>query len=58
MQGTHVLEPAAVQSFYYEAYKVIREVTGIGEGKGPMIVSFFTAIRIIDLILMSFAEHS
>jgi hypothetical protein len=39
MQGTHVLDPEAVKNFYYEAYKQIREITGIGEGKGPMIVS-------------------
>ncbi|KIM22994.1 glycoside hydrolase family 5 protein, partial [Serendipita vermifera MAFF 305830] len=37
MQGNHVLDPQAVQNFYYEAYNVIRNVTGIGEGKGPMI---------------------
>ncbi len=41
MEGTHVLDPQAVQNFYYEAYNVIRGVTGIGEGKGPMIVSYF-----------------
>ena len=23
---------------YYEAYKMIRNITGVGEGKGPMIV--------------------
>lgn len=39
MEGTHVLDPQAVQNFYYEAYNVVRNVTGIGEGKGPMIVS-------------------
>ncbi|KAK4689279.1 glucan 1,3-beta-glucosidase, partial [Tremellales sp. Uapishka_1] len=27
----------AVGSFYYEAYKIIREVTGIGAGNGPML---------------------
>lgn len=27
-----------VASFYYEAYKMIREITGLGEGKGPWIV--------------------
>ncbi|PVF96710.1 glycoside hydrolase [Serendipita vermifera] len=37
MQGTHVLDPAVVRDFYYEAYKQIRSITGIGEGKGPMI---------------------
>lgn len=39
MQGTHVLDPDAVKSFYYESYRMIREITGVGEGKGPMIVS-------------------
>jgi glucan 1,3-beta-glucosidase len=38
MEGTHVLDPQAVQNFYYEAYNIMRNVTGIGEGKGPMIV--------------------
>ncbi|CAG7854560.1 Probable glucan 1,3-beta-glucosidase D; AltName: Full=Exo-1,3-beta-glucanase D [Serendipita indica DSM 11827] len=37
MAGNHVLQPEVVQSFYFEAYKQIRNVTGIGEGKGPMI---------------------
>ncbi|KAI1785382.1 glycoside hydrolase [Ganoderma leucocontextum] len=27
-----------LQSFYYEAYKMIRDITGVGEGKGPMII--------------------
>jgi glucan 1,3-beta-glucosidase len=31
------LGKSAVGSFYYEAYRVIREVTGIGEGNGPML---------------------
>ena len=38
MEGTHVLDPQAVQNFYYEAYNIMRNVTGIGEGKGPIIV--------------------
>ncbi|KAG8832008.1 hypothetical protein FRC17_002227 [Serendipita sp. 399] len=37
MSGNHVLYPEAVQAFYLEAYKQIRSITGIGEGKGPMI---------------------
>ena len=39
MSGNHVLQPETVQNFYFEAYKQIRNITGIGEGKGPMIVS-------------------
>ncbi|KAG8761027.1 hypothetical protein FRC14_000136 [Serendipita sp. 396] len=37
MAGNHVLYPETVQAFYLEAYKQIRSITGIGEGKGPMI---------------------
>ena len=28
---------AAVGSFYYEAYRIIRDITGIGEGNGPFL---------------------
>jgi glucan 1,3-beta-glucosidase len=31
------LGKAAIGSFYMEAYKIIREVTGIGEGNGAML---------------------
>jgi len=37
MTGTHVLWPDTVQNFYYEAYKQMRNITGIGEGNGPII---------------------
>jgi len=49
MEGNHVLDPQAVQNFYYEAYQVMRNVTGIGEGNGPMIVRhFLKVVKISD----------
>jgi len=31
------LDLAALQDFNYQAYKIIRSITGVGEGKGPII---------------------
>ncbi len=35
--NANALGKSAVGSFYLEAYKIIRDITGIGQGKGPML---------------------
>jgi glucan 1,3-beta-glucosidase len=35
--GENVIGQGPIGSFYYEVYRMIREITGTGEGNGPML---------------------